>query len=94
MKYEITVDAYGHWAICEENGGDVIADLMTKQNAEKICLLLNRKHLVDGNAWFTIKEFSVRIHATDEGVIVDVWNEGEEDGDVVASTYAFDKELQ
>jgi len=45
MKYEITVDAYGHWAICEENGGDVIADLMTKQNAEKICLLLNRKHV-------------------------------------------------
>lgn len=50
--------------------------------------------LVDGNAWFTIKKFSVRIHGTDEGVIVDVWNKGEEDGDVVASTYAFDEEME
>lgn len=50
--------------------------------------------LVDGNAWFTIKGFSVRIHGTDEGVIVDVWNKGEEDGDVVASTYAFDEEME
>lgn len=41
MKYETTVDAHGIWAVCEDNGGDVIADLMTQETAEKICGLLN-----------------------------------------------------
>ena len=40
-KYETTVDAKGNWAICEKNGGDVVADLMTKENAVKICAALN-----------------------------------------------------
>ena len=38
--YNTTVDAYGNWAIII-NGGDVIADLMTREIAEKICALLN-----------------------------------------------------
>ena len=50
--------------------------------------------LVDGNAWFTIKNFSVRVHATNEGVVVDVWDKGKEDEDIIASTYAFDSELE
>ena len=50
--------------------------------------------LVDGNAWFTIKNFSVRIHATDEGVIADIYIKGKEDDDVVAATYAFDEEME
>ena len=41
MKYELTVDAKGNWAICEEGAGDVIADLMTKEVAQKLCDLLN-----------------------------------------------------
>ena len=40
MVYETTVDAKGNWAICEEGGGDVVADLMTEENAIKICALL------------------------------------------------------
>lgn len=44
MKYETTVDAQGYWAICEENAGDVVADLMTQELAEKICDLLNKEH--------------------------------------------------
>ena len=40
MTYETTVDASGNWAIII-NGGDVIADLMTREIAEKICALLN-----------------------------------------------------
>lgn len=39
--YEVTVDAKGNWAVCKENGGDVIADLMTEEDAIKICNLLN-----------------------------------------------------
>ena len=40
MTYETTVDAYGNWAIII-SGGDVIADLMTREIAEWICALLN-----------------------------------------------------
>ena len=47
MKYETTVDVQGNWAICEENGGDIIADLMTEKVAEKICNLLNSATAVD-----------------------------------------------
>jgi len=43
MKYELTIDAKGNWAICEEGGGDVIADLMTKEVAQKLCDLLNNE---------------------------------------------------
>ena len=43
LKYETTVDAQGHWAVCEEGGGDVVADLMTQEIAEKICVLLNNE---------------------------------------------------
>ncbi len=43
VKYEITVDAEGNWGVCEENGGEVIADLMTEENAIKICNLLNKE---------------------------------------------------
>ena len=50
--------------------------------------------LVDGYAWFTIKKFSVRVHATDKGVAVDVWVKGKEDEDAIASTYAFDHEFE
>lgn len=40
MTYETTVDASGNWAIII-NGGDVIADLMTREIAKEICALLN-----------------------------------------------------
>jgi hypothetical protein len=49
--------------------------------------------LVEGAAWFTVKGFSIRIHSTDEGVIVDVFANGKEMDSPVASTYAFDHEL-
>jgi hypothetical protein len=42
MKYETTVNAAGEWAVCEENAGDVIADLMTEDVANKVCDALNR----------------------------------------------------
>lgn len=50
--------------------------------------------LAEGAAWFTVKGFSVRIHATDEGVAVDVYAEHQETSDPVASTYAFDHEIE
>ena len=47
MKYELTVDAKGNWAICEEGAGDVIADLMTKEVAQKLCDLLRADDIED-----------------------------------------------
>mgnify|MGYP003154471701 CR=1 FL=1 len=41
MKYEVTVDAQGNWAVCEEGAGDVIADLMTEANAIMVRDALN-----------------------------------------------------
>ena len=49
--------------------------------------------LAEGAAWFTVKGFSIRIHSTDEGVVVDVYKAMEEMNDPVASTYAFDFEV-
>lgn len=50
--------------------------------------------LIEGAAWFAIKDFSIRIHGTPEGVIVDVWAKGCEGDDPLASTYAFDSEAE
>ena len=50
--------------------------------------------LVDGAAWFTVKKFSIRIHATDEGVIADIFALGREMDESIASTYAYDSEYE
>lgn len=50
--------------------------------------------LAEGAAWFAVKNFSIRIHSTDEGVIVDVWAKGRESEDLIAATYAFDSEAE
>ena len=36
----------------------------------------------------------VNIIATDEGVVVDVWRDGDDEAAPVASTYAFDEDLE
>ena len=50
--------------------------------------------LADGSAWIDVKEFAIRIHSTDEGVVVDVFDAAalEEDPfcERLGSTYAFD----
>ena len=48
--------------------------------------------LLDKNKWVTVKGFSVRIHVTDEGVVVDIFEKGREDEGPITSTYAFDAE--
>jgi len=50
--------------------------------------------LTEGSAWFTVKNFSIRIHSTDEGVVADIYKLGEEDCNTIASTYAFDDETE
>jgi len=61
-------------------------------NEENLNLADNDYVLTEGSAWFTVKKFAVRIHATDEGVIVDIWRDGMADDAPIASTYAFDSE--
>lgn len=49
--------------------------------------------LADDAAWFTVKDFSVRIQSTDEGVVVDIYKLYCEDDDPIASAYASDDEI-
>jgi len=44
-------------------------------------------------AWIEVKNFAIRIHATDEGVAVDIYRKGDEASDAIATTYAFDSEV-
>lgn len=50
--------------------------------------------LTDQKAWFTVKGFAVRIHATDEGVAVDIYADGKETEGTISSAYALDSELK
>lgn len=43
--------------------------------------------------WLTVANASLHIKRTDEGIVVDIWPKGREDEEPVASTYAFDSEL-
>ena len=63
------------------------------------------KTLADGDyktddscaVWIDVRGFTVYLHTTDEGIIVDVFNaeqlQTEPYAEAVASTYAFDHEL-
>lgn len=44
--------------------------------------------------WLTVGLASLHIKRTDEGVIVDLFAKGAEDEEPIASTYAFDSELE
>ena len=44
------------------------------------------------STWVGVKDFSIYIKKTDEGVVVDIYARGYEDCDSLASTYAFDSE--
>lgn len=50
--------------------------------------------LTDGGAWLEVKGFAIRIHSTDEGVVVDIYKNGKEMEEAIASTYAFDTEIK
>lgn len=61
--------------------------------------------LLDGNkdcemtpearsVWIGIKDFSIYIVRTDEGVVVDIFARGHEDDGSLASTYVFDQEAK
>ena len=50
--------------------------------------------LADDAAWFTVKDFSVRIQGTEEGVVVKIYELGRENDDPIASTYALDNECE
>ena len=49
--------------------------------------------LTEQKAWFTVKGFAIRIHATDEGVAVDIYADGKETDGTISSAYALDNEL-
>lgn len=50
--------------------------------------------LAEGAAWLELKNFSIRVAKTDEGVVVDVFRKGAEMEESIASTYAYDSEAE
>lgn len=46
------------------------------------------------HVWIGIKDFSVYIVKTDEGVVVDIFARGHEDSGSLGSTYVFDQEAK
>lgn len=50
--------------------------------------------LSEGAAWLEVKNFAIRVRATDEGVSVDIYRNGDEANEALASTYAFDSETE
>jgi len=60
---------------------------------------MESKELEDGDyvltnqaGWFTVKGFAIRIHATDEGVAVDIYTDGKETDGPISSAYGLDVE--
>lgn len=43
--------------------------------------------------WLGVDNASLCIQRTDQGLVIDVYRKGEEDGEVIAATYVFDAEL-
>lgn len=63
------------------------------------CLSDGDYTLTAGCAWFKVDTFAgpgfaIRIAKTDDGVAVDIYRDGREDEDALASCYAFDGELE
>lgn len=45
--------------------------------------------LMEGGAWFTVDNISVRLSKTDEGVVCDMYPVDREEGSPLATAYAF-----
>lgn len=58
----------------------------------------NRDYVADleknESLWLTVGPASLHIKRTDEGVVVDIYGKGCESEECIASTYAFDSELE
>jgi hypothetical protein len=49
--------------------------------------------LTSGCGWFTVKGFAIRIHSTDEGVAVDIYENSKEMDGPISSAYGLDCEV-
>jgi hypothetical protein len=67
-----------------------------KTKTEKAPLIYEGENdyiLKDQSVWITVKDFSVYITKTDEGVVCDLYVKGREDDGSIAGTYAYDDEI-
>jgi hypothetical protein len=74
---------------------------MSEANAKPLITaesIPNRDYVADldknESLWLTVGLASLHIKRTDEGIVVDIWAKGAEDEEPIASTYAFDSELE
>ena len=56
--------------------------------------LIDGDYEVDTSVWLTVGNISVRVYKTDEGVVCDMWPLNSEDGEPLATTYAFFHEAE
>lgn len=80
------------------HGEDNAQDCDCFQNKDEMSLMKHdggEDFTLNGEAcWITVKGFAVHIHTTDEGVVVDIFDDYNVDAGVLSSCYAFDSELQ
>lgn len=67
--------------------------LNNKSSNQEIDLEDNDYNLVDGQAWFSVKNFSVKISKNDEGIAVGVYKKDCEDHGPLFFTRVFDEAL-
>lgn len=67
--------------------------LNNKASNQEIDLEDNDYNLVDGQAWFSIEKFSIKISKNDECIAVSVYKKGREDHEPLFFTRVFDEAL-
>lgn len=67
--------------------------LNNKASNQEIDLEDNDYNLVDGQAWFSLKKFSIKISKLDDGIAVGVYKKGCEDHGQLFYTRVFDEDL-
>jgi len=85
------------WAECAEvsRAQKAISKAKGLNNMSKPNQLEDSDYILSqGAAWLEVKNFAIRIHATNEGVVVDIYRNGDEASNAIASAYAFDSELE
>lgn len=103
LAYDVQAEDVGHaleqfWAEDSHDGASVLSVAVDR----KASIAGELQRDPDGGytlrpdaqcAWITVDNCAVAVKRTDEGTVIDLYPLGCEDGDAVASTYAFASEL-
>lgn len=77
----------GHMINALEVSEDLISEYRNSEDEPQT--LVDGDYVVENSVWLTVNNISVRVCKTDEGVVCDMWPLNQEDGEPLATTYAF-----